>query len=281
VAAAVAEARASSQQQPAAYFDETGWREGQQRARLWTAATTWGTVFVVRLTRSGQVAQALLGERFWGWLITDRWSGYRWSPTWRRPLCWAHVLRDMEAMIGRGGPSQVMGEALRAQARQMFHGWQRVRDGTLAHAIFASSMRPIRQEVARWLEAGQTCGVPKTEGVCREIRKRRQALWTFVRHPGVEPTHNTAERAIRPGGLWRKCRFGTHRADGSRCVEALMTLVATLKPNTALSSTTYRLHVRQRSGGNLLPPCFPHLTLSGNFCTPLHDLPEYVNGYRQ
>jgi transposase len=229
VAAAVAEARASIQQQPAAYLDETGWREGQQRAWLWTAATTWVTVFVVRLSRRGKVAQELLGERFWGWLITDRWSGSSGYPTWRRQLCWAHVLRDIEAMIVRGGQSQVIGEALRAQARQMFHWWHRVRAGTLAHASFASYMRPIRQEVERLLEAGHTCGVPKTEGVCRELLKRRQALWTFVRHPGVEPTNNTAERAIRPGVLWRKGSFGTHSADGSRFVEALMTVVATLK----------------------------------------------------
>ena len=74
VAAAGAEARASSQQQPAAYLDATGWRAGQQRAWLWTAATTWVTVFVVRLSRGGKVAQALLGERFWGWLSTDRWA---------------------------------------------------------------------------------------------------------------------------------------------------------------------------------------------------------------
>jgi transposase len=132
-------------------------------------------------------------------------------------------------MSVRGGQSQVIGEALRAQARQMFQWWHRVRDGTLAHASFASYMRPIRQEVERWLAAGQTCGVPKTEGVGRELLTRRQALWTFVRHPGVEPTNNTAERAIRPGGLWRKGSFGTHSADGSRFVEALMTVVATLK----------------------------------------------------
>ena len=60
----------------------------------------------------------------------------------------------------------------------MFHWWHRVRDGTLAHASFGTYMRPIRQEMERLLEAGQTCGVPKTEGVCREILKRRQALWT-------------------------------------------------------------------------------------------------------
>jgi transposase len=225
----VAEARAYVQAQPTAYLDETGWREGQERAWLWTVVTAGVTVFVVRLSRSSKVAHELLGERFWGWLVTDRWSAYTWYPTWRRQVCWAHLRRDIEAMIARGGGSQEIGEALQAQARLMFHWWHRVRDGTLAPASFASYMWPIRREVERLLEAGQTCGVPKTEGVCREIFKVRQALWTFVRHPGVEPTNNGAERALRPGVLWRKGSFGTQSAEGSRFVEAMMTVVATLK----------------------------------------------------
>jgi len=225
----VAEARAYVQSQPAAYADETGWREGHQRAWLWTVVTALVTVFLVRRSRSGQVALELLGERFWGWLVTDRWSAYTWYPTWRRQLCWAHLLRDIEAMIARGGHSAEIGEALRAQARKMFHWWHRVRDGTLTHASFRTYMQPVRQEVERWLEVGQTCGVPKTEGTCREIFKRRQALWTFVRHTGVEPTNNAAERAIRPGVLWRKGSFGTQSAEGARFVEAMMTVVATLK----------------------------------------------------
>ena len=77
VAEPVAEARVYVQQQPAAYLDETGWREGQRRAWLWTAVTAGVTVFVIRLSRSGQVARELLGEQFWGWLVTDRWSAYK------------------------------------------------------------------------------------------------------------------------------------------------------------------------------------------------------------
>jgi transposase len=83
----VAEARAFVQAQPAAYLDETGWREGRQRAWLWTMVTTWVTVFVVRRSRGSKVAQELMGERFWGWLVTDRWSAYTWYPTWRRQVC--------------------------------------------------------------------------------------------------------------------------------------------------------------------------------------------------
>jgi transposase len=111
----------------------------------------------------------------------------------------------------------------------MFHWWQRVRDGTLAHATFARYMWPVRREMERLLEAVQTCGVPKTEGTCRELLKRRQALWTCVRHAGVDPTHNTTERAIRPGVLWRKRSLGTQSPEGSRVVEAMRTAVATLK----------------------------------------------------
>jgi transposase len=75
VAVPVTEARAYVPAQPAAYADEPGWREGRHRAWWWTVVTTGVTVFAVRRSRRGKVAQALLGERLWGWLVTDRWSG--------------------------------------------------------------------------------------------------------------------------------------------------------------------------------------------------------------
>jgi transposase len=225
----VAEARAYVQGQPTAYLDETGWRDGTQRAWRWTAVTTWVTVCVVRRSRRSQVAHALVGEGCWGWWVTDRWSAYTWYPSWRRQLCWAHLRRDIDAMIVRGGRSQEIGAAWRAQARQMFHWWHRVRNGTLTHPTCAKYMWPVRRAIERLLEAGQRCGVPQTEGTCREIWKLRPALWTFVRHAGVEPTNNAAERAIRPGVLWRHGSLGTQSAEGSRVVEVMMTVVATLK----------------------------------------------------
>src|SRR4029434_10586951 len=151
-------------------------------------------------------------ERCWGWLVTDRWSADTWYPPWRRQGCWAHLLRDIEAIVARGGRAHEIGEALQGQARPMFQGWHRVREGPWAHRTVASSRWPVRQDVERRLEAGHTCGVPTTEGTGRELRKWRPALWTFVRHDGVEPTNNAAERAIRPGVLWRQGSVGTQSA---------------------------------------------------------------------
>ena len=229
VAAPVEEAHTYGHEQAVAHLDETSWRQGGKRAWLWVAVTSWVTVFVVRMSRGGHVARELLGEQFAGILVTDRYSAYNWYPVRWRQVCWAHLLRDFEAMRGRGGCSEAIGDALLVQAHQMFAWWHRVREGTLQRSSFRSYMSPLRREVERLLEAGSRCGVPKTVGTCRDILKRREALWTFVQVEGVEPTNNTAERAIRPGVLWRKGSFGTQSAAGSRFVESMLTVVATLK----------------------------------------------------
>jgi transposase len=108
---------------------------------------------------------------------------------WRQ-VCWAHLLRDFEAMRGRGGASEESGEVLLPKAHQMFTWWHRVRAGTLKRSTFQSYMSPLRREVEGLLEAGSRCAVSTTEGMCHEIVKRREALWTFVQVEGVEPPNN-------------------------------------------------------------------------------------------
>ncbi len=229
VAAPGEEAHTSVPEQAVAHLDATSGRQGGKRAWLWVAVTSWVTVLVVRMSRGGHVARELLGEQCAGILVTDRSSAYHWYPVRWRQVCWAHVRRDFEAMRGRGGCSEAIGDALLAQAHQMFAWWHRVREGTLQRSSFRSYMSPLRREVERLLEAGSRCGVPKTAGTCRDILKRREALWTFGQVEGVEPTKNPAERSIRPGVLWRKGSCGTQSAEGSRFVASMLTVVATLK----------------------------------------------------
>ena len=112
----------------------------------------------------------------------------------------------------------------------MFAWWDRVRDGTLGRESFRAAMGPVRARVEALLREGTACRHAKTAGTCREILKLAPALWTFVAVLGVEPTNNAAERALRPAVLWRKGCFGTHSAAGSRFVERMLTVAATLKP---------------------------------------------------
>ena len=131
VAAPVEETRTDVQAQEVAHLDETSWRQGGKRAWLWIAVTSAVTVFLVRLSRGAPVARELLGEECSGILVTDRYSAYNWYPVRWRQVCWAHLLRDFEALRGRGGCSQEIGDALLAQAHQMCTWWHRVREGTL------------------------------------------------------------------------------------------------------------------------------------------------------
>jgi transposase len=225
----VDEAREYVKTQPVIHVDETGWREANQKAWLWVAATTLVTVFLIRQSRGGKVAREMLSEAFKGIVVSDRWSAYNWLRTILRQLCWAHLLRDFQAFVDRGGESQPIGEAILAQADLMFQWWHKVRDGTMSRATFQEKMQTVQRKTGELLRQGTACNHSKTAGTCRDILKREDALWTFVRVEGVEPTNNLGERQVRPGVLWRKNSFGTQSEAGSRFVERIMTVVATLK----------------------------------------------------
>ena len=225
----VAEARRFVQHQPVAYVDETGWREANHRAWLWTAVTQAVTVFLIRCSRGSQVAKELVGEAFAGVLVSDRWSGYRWVPLKNHQLCWSHLIRDLRQMAEAGGAAGAIGETLGMCARQLFHWWHRVRDGTLQRSSFCVYAAKLRIEVRALLREGMLCDDPKGAALCHSLLQHESALWTFVQVEGVDPTNNRAERALRPVVLWRKGSFGTQSRAGSDFVERVLTVVTTLR----------------------------------------------------
>jgi transposase len=225
----VAEVRRFIQQQPVAHVDETGWREANLRAWLWTAVTEAVTVFLIRGSRGSQVAKALLGETFAGILVSDRWSGYRWMPLRSRQLCWAHLIREFRQMAEAGGSAAALGETLGMCARQLFHWWHRVRDGTLQRSSFCVYTARLRLEVRDLLWEGVSCEDAKSAALCRSLLRHEPALWIFIHHEGIQLTNNPAERALRPVVLWRKSSFGTQSRTGSEFVERMLTVVATLR----------------------------------------------------
>ena len=87
----------------------------------------------------------------------------------------------------------------------------------------------IRPDVAVLLRCGAACACAKTAATCRGLLALEPAMWTFAYHEGLEPTNNTAERALRPAVLWRKRSFGCHSEEGCRYVERLLTVVQTLR----------------------------------------------------
>jgi transposase len=228
VAAPVAAAHTYVQRQDVVHVDETGWREGRQRAWLWVMVSALVTVFLVHARRNTQAARLLIGDGG-AILVSDRWSAYKHWPIEQRQLCWAHLLREFTAFTERGSAAARLGRALLQDADTMFARWHRVRDGTLSRPRFWREMRPLRRRVERRLRRGARDADAKTAATCRDLVQSATALWTFIDLPGVEPTNNAAERALRPAVLWRKNSFGTHSAAGSRFAERMLTVATTLK----------------------------------------------------
>lgn len=210
--------------------DETSWKEGAKRLKvwLWVAYTAQVTVFKIQASRSEEAARNFLGKVL-GILVTDRLASYNWWPLWLRQVCWSHLKRDFQKIVDRGGESLRIGEALQAKRTQLFLWWHRIRDGTLSRATFGRYVAELRQEVKTLLLQGSVCSHPKTARTCAKLLQIEPALWTFVRVPGVEPTNNSSERAVRPAVIMRKLCFGSHSPDGSRFVERMLTVITSLR----------------------------------------------------
>jgi transposase len=227
-AAVVQELREYVRSQPA-NVDETGWWQKQQRGWLWVVVTEAVTVFTIALSRAAAVARELVDPSAGQVITTDRYKGYLWLPLRQRQVCWAHVIRDFQAMVDRANKGSPIGEELLCCAEDLFTWWYRVRDGTLSRSTFRRYVAELRPWVRSQLAAGSVCACAKTAGTCKELLAVEPALWTFARVEGVEPTNNAAERALRPAVLWRKTSYGTESETGSRFVANILTVVATCR----------------------------------------------------
>ncbi len=217
------------QAQKAVNLDESSWPELTQKFWLWVCATPRVTVFRIFKDRSALGAEQLLGSHFSGSVGSDRYSAYNWLDPRCRQACWAHLKRDFQAWVERGGESRVIGRMLLTRLKAIFGLWHRVRDGTLSRADFQTAMQPIRREFVGALEVGTCLDHAETRTTCHNILKIQAALWTFVDREGVEPTNNAAERALRRGVIWRHRSYGTQSASGSLFVERILTAVMTLR----------------------------------------------------
>jgi transposase len=251
-----AEAHRFVQAQASANADQTGWHEARRKAWLWVMTTAFVTVFLIHRLRGKVAAHAWLGS-FAGTLGTDRWVAYD-DYAGRRQLCGSHLARDFPALSEyRGKMGRIGGERLRLK-RRTFRYWHRVRDGTMTREALRRKMKPVRRKVEYLLEEGVRCPVARASGMCWEIYERIDHLWTFVDVEGIEPTNNAAERAVRPGVLWRKGSFGTHSEEGSRFVERMMTVTATLRQQKRNVVDYLRQVSHARLLGLPAPSLLPH-----------------------
>lgn len=219
----------SVQQAEVVNVDETSWKEQGKRCWLWTATTAVATAFRIAPGRGQVWLKSLLGDDFDGIVGSDRMKAYNVLPDGQRQLCWAHLVRNLRALAEYGHPDSGWAQRALVEVDALFVAWDGFRDGSSDRAGLQAALIPVQTALREVLEEGQTIPWHRVVGLSKELLSHWEALWTFVSVPGVEPTNNAAERALRPAVLWRKGCFGTQSAQGSRFVERMLSVTMTCR----------------------------------------------------
>ena len=236
---------------PHSHIDETPWRQANSKAWMWVGTGANVTFYRISRHRDGDTARQVLGDDPEKVVICDRFSAYGWIN--KKQWCWAHLRRDFQAMIDRDDGGSDRGKRLLKLSDNLFWGWHRQATGELSRPQWLEWANSIRYRMHQELNQGTSCASRKTAATCRQLLQGEEHLWRFVEVVGVEPTNNTAERALRHGVMWRKTSGGTASEWGSQFVSRLMSVVATCRQQgrNVLSFLTSCLEASPR--GQALP----------------------------
>jgi hypothetical protein len=125
----------------------------------------------------------------------------------------------------------------------------------------AEHLTPLRARIRELLEQCARGRHQRTANFASGLLEEYDALWTFVDVPqaAIDPTNNTAERAMRHPVLMRRLQGGTQSDRGNRWIERIQSV-----------RETCRLQDRRFSTGRSTPPP-PRTTASPS---PRSRLPE-------
>jgi transposase len=207
--------------------DETGHKDNGARWWTWCFRAELYTLYRIDAQRSADVLLDVLGEEFRGVLGCDYFSAYRRymrECDVRVQFCLAHLVRDVKFLTTLPDASdRRYGEGLRAALKALFAVFHQ-RD-CLSPRAFGSRLRAARDEVLRvGLAAPAT---QHGQNMARRFRDHGEAYFTFVTTPGLEPTNNLAEQAIRFVVIDRHITQGTRSPGGRRFCERMWTAIAT------------------------------------------------------
>ena len=213
------------------HLDETTWRLGGAQQWLWVAASALAACYRIDPSRSQKAAKQLIGEDFGGFAVTDRYAGYHFLDVLQQQLCWAHVIRQLTEISERDGVTGRRGCQLVALARKVIACHRQYLEHGHEPEWLAEQLAPLREQIRTLLEQCAAGKHERTANFAAGLLDEYDALWTFVDVPNanIDPTNNTAERAMRHPVLQRRLQGGTQSDRGNRWIERIQSVRETCR----------------------------------------------------
>ena len=207
--------------------DETGHPDRGDGLWTWAFRAPLFTLFKIDPSRGSGVLIEMLGKEFKGVLGCDYFSAYRKYMGDFGILvqfCLAHLIRDVKFL--RTVPSRTTrqyGQRLLEALRAMFHVIHQRE--TMTEAGFGHALACARREVLA--AALHPTWTAEAVALRKRFEEHGEAYFRFITTPGIAPTNNLAEQALRFVVMDRRLTQGTRGAAGQAWCERIWTAIAT------------------------------------------------------
>lgn len=211
--------------------DETGWRTNGEKRYLWAFVAARFVLFTIARTRGSELLIQLLGAVFEGILCSDRFSGYLKYHQGKAQFCWAHLKRNILGVLDFTkftATERFCRDALAVHA-SLFRLWHKFRGGLIDRPQLLIRSIRLQRRLLVLAESHLDSSDRQVRNLALALFEHAGRLFTFLEHAGVEPTNNSAERALRTGVQWRKICFGNRSAVGERATARLLTVNQTCR----------------------------------------------------
>jgi len=150
-------------------------------------------------------------------------------PLRRRQICWSHLQRDFEFQAEGCGSDKQISEAGLAVCQQLFWAWE-IYQHTGDRQELKRRVRLLQRDLKAVLRehGAKHARYRQSRRFARALLKLWPALWTFASHPGVQPTNNHAERALRGAVIYRKLSLGSQSEHGEQRIARLLSELSRL-----------------------------------------------------
>jgi len=206
--------------------DETGHKERGDKFWTWCFRPEFYTVFRIDKSRGSDVLIDVLGKEFDGVLGCDYFSAYRkfmGDFDVRVQFCLAHLIRDIKFLLTLDAVSKNFADRLLKKIRTLFRVIHRRESMTPEQ--FHLRLEKARAEI---LKIGKRPPARlEAQNIAERFRKHGKAYFEFITTPGIDPTNNLAEQAIRFVVIDRKITQGTRGPSGRQWCERIWTTIAT------------------------------------------------------
>jgi transposase len=237
VAEPCAELEKQLAREPVLNSDETGYRTSGDKRWLRALVAANFVFYKIALTRGAEVLVQLPGEVFAGILCSDRCPTYLKYHKGEGQFCRAHFKRNIPGVLEIAKTTEAerfCRDALALHAR-LFRLWHRFRAGPgvrygpiTREQLIAKSIPPEKKFFAladRHVDSRDK----DVRNLALALLKHFEKFFAFLRNQGVEPTNNSAERALRCAVQWRKVSFGSRSAQGEIAVARPLTVTRTCR----------------------------------------------------